>query len=94
MRCRGRQAPDVGLIMITPRAQFYFQAPHLDPAYAIPVPELIDGNGGGEKPLVGPAEHLLHLLSRGGQEHTDVLPGYTAVQVKPPQHALKRGEWA
>ena len=82
------------MIMIAACTQFYFQPPHLEPTHAVLIPELIDGDGGGEQPLVGPAEHLLHLLSRGEQEHTNVLPGHTTVQVEPPQHAIKRGEWA
>src|SRR6266581_1115676 len=87
LRSRERQAPGVGMIMIAPCTQFYFQPPYLNPTHAVLIPKLIDGESGGEQPLVGPAEHLLHLLSRGGQKHADVLPGYTAVQVQQAQHA-------
>ena len=89
VRSRGRQAPGVGMIMIAPCAQFYFQPPYLNPTHAVLIPELIDGDGGGEQPLVGPAEHRIHLLSRGGQEHADVLSGHTAIQVQQAQHAIK-----
>ena len=73
--------------MIAPSAQFYFQPPHLDPAYTIPIPELIDGNGGGEQPLVGSVEHRVHLLSRGGQKYADMLSRHTLIQFQQAQHA-------
>src|SRR6266700_8190691 len=59
LRSRGRQAPGVGTIMIASCTQFYFQPPDLDPTHAVLVPELIHADGGGEQPLVGPAEHLI-----------------------------------
>lgn len=51
--------------MIASCAQFYLEPSHLDTIDAVPVPELIDGNGGGEQSLVGPLEHLLHMIERG-----------------------------
>ncbi len=54
----------VGTIMIAPWTKFYFQPPHFDPTHAVPVPELIHAQGGGEQPLVGLAKHLLHLFRR------------------------------
>ncbi len=45
LRSRGRQAPGIGTIMITPCTQFYFQPPHLDPTHAVPIPELIQAEG-------------------------------------------------
>jgi hypothetical protein len=79
--------------MIAPSAKFYFQPPYLDPTCAVLVPELIDGNGGREQPLVGSVEHLIHLLSRGGQKYTDMLSRHTLIQFQQAQHAIKRGEW-
>ena len=80
--------------MIAPCIQFYFQPPHLDPTHAVLVPELIHADGGGEQPLVSPAEHLIHLLSRGGQEYADVLIRHTMIQFQQAQYAVKRGEQA
>jgi hypothetical protein len=44
------------MIMIVPCTQFYFQPPYLDPTHTVLILELIDGNGGGEQPLVGSGE--------------------------------------
>ena len=70
--------------MIAPCTKFHFQAPHLDPTYTIPVPELISGDSSGEQALIFLPEHLLHLLGRGRQKYAHVLAGYTAVQVEQP----------
>jgi hypothetical protein len=45
VQSRGRQAPGIGTIMITPCNQFYFQPPHLDPTHAVSIPELIHADG-------------------------------------------------
>ena len=80
--------------MIASCTQFDFHAPHFEPADAIFVPELIDGNRGGEQALIFQPEHCLQLLERRGEKHAYVLLGYTVVQAEPPQYSLKGGEWA
>src|SRR5260370_471946 len=91
---RGRQAPGVGTVMITTCTQFYFQTPHLDPAHALPIPELIGGDSGGWQSLVSSPEHLLQLLRYSRKKHADALLRHTTVQVEPPQHRMQRGEGA
>src|SRR5205823_14479393 len=93
VQSRGRQAPGVGTIMIAPCTQFYFQPPHLEPTHDVLVPELIHADGGGGQCLVGPAEHLIHLLNRGGQKDADVLVRHTMIQFQHAQYAVKRGKW-
>jgi hypothetical protein len=51
--------------MIAPCAQFHLQASHLDPAYAIAVPELIDGNRGGE-----PSCSYQHMQTTMAEQYT------------------------
>src|SRR2546429_1502758 len=94
VRSRGRQAPGVGTIMIAPCTQFYFQPPHLEPTHDVLVPELIHADGGGGQPLIDPAEHLIHLLNRGGQKDADVLIRHTMIQFQHAQYTMKRGERA
>jgi hypothetical protein len=65
--------------MVTSITDFHFQSPHLDPTYAMLVPELIYSDGGGEQSLIFPPEHHLHLRGRSGQKDTHVLLGHTAV---------------
>ncbi len=79
--------------MIAPCTQFYFQPPHLEPTHDVLVPELIHADGGGGQPLIDPAEHLIHLLNRGGQKDADVLIRHTMIQFQHAQYAVKRGKW-
>jgi hypothetical protein len=63
--------------MIRSCTQFHLQAPHLDPADAISVPELIDGNSGGKQSLIfrrsiasicsGEVDRIMRMCSLGIQ---------------------------
>ena len=75
--------------MIAPCPQFYFQPPHFEPIHAALTPELIHADGGRKQPLVGPDEHLLYLLNRGGQEYADVFIGHTMIQFQRTQYAAQ-----
>src|SRR5260370_16572118 len=90
MGTSGRQGPGGGTVMITTCTQFYFQTPHLDPAHAVPIPELIGGDSGGLQSLVSSPEHLLPLLRYSRKKHAGALLRHTTVQGGPPQHRMQR----
>ena len=61
--------------MIASCTQFDFQTSHFVPIDAIVVPELIDGNGGGEQALIFSPEHPLQLIGRGRENIRAGAPG-------------------
>jgi hypothetical protein len=88
MRSRGRQAPGVGMIMIVPCTQFYFQAPYLDPTHAVFILELIDGNGGGEQPWLARASRN---LANGMYPYTGSEVGTKIIDFCANNHLFERG---
>src|SRR5260370_19794759 len=85
LRTGGGQAPGVGKIMIAPCTEFCLQTPHLDPAHAMLVPELMHADGGRAQTQVRPASHSIHSLRRRSPKRAEALPRTTTIHAQPAQ---------